>query len=73
MNWYLVINRGTDPAEDPERLARHLDWMQSQHEHGTVLISGPSSDLTMGLFVVRAHSPRRGHLRRNRRSPVPSG
>jgi uncharacterized protein YciI len=56
MNWYLVIRRGTDPTEDPERLARHLDWMREQHEHGTVFISGPSSDLTMGLFVVRAHS-----------------
>ena len=55
MNWYLVI-RGAQLARDPERLARHLDWMRIQHQQGTVVISGPSSDLTVSVFVVRAPS-----------------
>ncbi|WP_269857070.1 YciI family protein [Streptomyces sp. RPT161] len=56
MIWYLVIRRGKRPAEPQRMLAAHLDWMRDQHEQGTVLISGPSSDPTMGLYVVRASS-----------------
>ncbi|MGW7003932.1 YciI family protein [Streptomyces sp. NPDC054933] len=57
MIWYLVIRRGKRPAaESPRILEDHLAWMRDQHEQGTVLISGPSSDPTTGLYVVRARS-----------------
>ncbi|MGW7003863.1 YciI family protein [Streptomyces sp. NPDC054933] len=56
MIWYLVIRRGKRPTGPQRMLVEHLDWMRDQHEQGTVLISGPSSDPTMGLYVVRARS-----------------
>ncbi|MFI9275814.1 YciI family protein [Kitasatospora sp. NPDC052896] len=57
MIWYLVIRRGERPAMESRRtLEEHLAWMRGQHERGSVLISGPSSDGATGLYVVRARS-----------------
>lgn len=57
MKWYLVIRRGTVPVTERRRaIEQHLAWMRDMHEQGTVLISGPSADRTMGLYVVRAPS-----------------
>lgn len=57
MIWYLVSRRSEAPLAESQRvLEEHLAWMRGQHERGSVLISGPSSDGTMGLYVVRARS-----------------
>ena len=37
-------------------LQEHLDWIKEQHEQGTVLISGPSKDRSVSLYVIRAES-----------------
>ncbi|MFE5096371.1 YciI family protein [Streptomyces sp. NPDC056638] len=42
--------------ESQRTLEEHLAWMRGQHERGSVLISGPSSDGTTGLYVARARS-----------------
>ena len=57
MNFYLVLRHHTTPPKaDPARVADHLAWLRNQHERGTVLISGPSSDGMTGIYVVRAAS-----------------
>ncbi len=38
------------------RTADHFKWMKAQHSQGTVLISGPTPDRTMGIYVVKADS-----------------
>lgn len=57
MSWYLAIRRMNRPFSDwRDRLADHLTWLQAQHERGSILISGPSADLALGLCVMRAAS-----------------
>ncbi|MFG2044602.1 YciI family protein [Dactylosporangium sp. NPDC048998] len=57
MIWYLVMRRRSEPLfPGPDVLDRHLAWMRTQHEHGTVLISGPTPDNSTGIYVVRAAS-----------------
>lgn len=55
MAWYLAILRRTQPPQQ-QAIGAHLNWMRTQHERGTVLISGPSSDRSMSLYVLRAPS-----------------
>ena len=56
MNFYLVLRRHASPVDDHTRVIEHLEWMRAQHERGTVLISGPSSDGAAGIYVLRAPS-----------------
>ncbi len=37
-------------------LQEHLDWMRACHEAGTVVISGPSRDRSVSLYIIRAGS-----------------
>jgi uncharacterized protein YciI len=37
-------------------LDQHLAWMKSQHDSGTILLSGPTRDRKLGIYVVRAVS-----------------
>ena len=37
-------------------LQEHLDWMQSLHEAGMVVMSGPSRDRSVSLYLIRATS-----------------
>ena len=43
------------------RTSDHFTWMQAQHAAGKVLISGPTPDRTMGIYVVRAASAENAH------------
>lgn len=55
--WYLIIRRDVQPREAwTATLDEHLAWMHAQHEAGTVLFSGPTSDIRTGIYVVRARS-----------------
>lgn len=56
MNFYLILRHHTAPVDDHARLIEHLAWMRTQHERGTVLISGPSSDGATGIYVLRVSS-----------------
>src|SRR5262249_8061965 len=38
-------------------LDEHLVWMRAQHEAGTIILSGPSPDLKLGMYLIRAGSP----------------
>lgn len=55
--WYLVLRRPVKPREQwSVTLDQHLAWMKRQHEAGTILFSGPSSDRKYGIYVIKAPS-----------------
>ena len=55
--WYLVLSRPVVPREQlAERRNEHLSWMKGQHEAGNVLLSGPTVDRSMGIYVINAGS-----------------
>lgn len=56
MNFYLVLRHHAAPIDDHACGIEHLAWMRAQHERGTVLISGPSSDGAADIYVLRAPS-----------------
>ncbi len=56
MEFYLVLRHHAAPIDDQAAVIEHLVWMQDQHERGTVLISGPSSDGAAGIYVLRMAS-----------------
>jgi uncharacterized protein YciI len=57
MRWYLVIRRvNTPPRLSPDILGEHFTWLRAQHDSGTIVMSGPSADRALGLYVMRARS-----------------
>ena len=52
MKLFLVLRHHAAPIDDHARVVEHLAWMRVQHERGNVLISGPSSDGTIGIYVL---------------------
>jgi uncharacterized protein YciI len=55
--WYLALRRNLQPREVwTVSLDEHLNWMRQQHLVGTVVISGPTPDRSMGLYLIRAGS-----------------
>jgi uncharacterized protein YciI len=57
MNYYLCLRHPVRPrSEWTVTLQEHLDWMRACHEAGTVVISGPSRDRSVSLYLIRAMS-----------------
>ncbi|HEX6521272.1 MAG TPA: YciI family protein [Streptosporangiaceae bacterium] len=57
MNWYVAIRRMREPpASFASRLDAHLTWLKAMHEQGTIIMSGPSTDLSLGIYVMRARN-----------------
>jgi uncharacterized protein YciI len=55
MNWYLAIRRMREPpASWAGRLDAHFAWLQAMHDQGTIIMSGPSADHSLGIYVMRA-------------------
>jgi len=44
------------PGERTSTLDIHLAWMKQQHLAGTIVMSGPSPDLKLGMYLIRADS-----------------
>ena len=44
------------PGGRTSTLDLHLAWMKDQHLAGKILLSGPSPDLQMGMYLIRANS-----------------
>jgi uncharacterized protein YciI len=60
--WYLVIRHDVTPRQTwAATLDEHLEWMREQHLAGTVLFSGPTSDIRTGIYIVRARSREAAH------------
>ena len=55
--WYLVISKPVVSRPEVEvTLPEHRVWQRQQHSDGIVLFSGPTSDRTAGIYVLRANS-----------------
>ncbi len=55
--WYLILRRPVRPREEwTVTLDQHFVWMKEQHQNGRVLLSGPSADRKLGIYVIRAAS-----------------
>ena len=55
--WFFCQRRNIRPREQRvASLKQHLTWMKEQHELGTIVLSGPSPDRQMGMYLIRAAS-----------------
>ena len=55
--WYLAMRRSLQPREQwTVTLDEHLSWMRHQHLAGTIVMSGPTPDRKLGLYLIRAAS-----------------
>jgi uncharacterized protein YciI len=55
MAWFLTQRRGVKPREEwTVTLDQHLVWMKQQHEAGTIVLSGPTPDRKVGMYLIRA-------------------
>jgi uncharacterized protein YciI len=51
---FLVISREVDGTVDRVPFhGPHLDWLNQGHDSGHILLSGPSHDRALGIYVVR--------------------
>jgi uncharacterized protein YciI len=55
--WFLTQRRGVKPREEwTVTLDQHLVWMKQQHEAGRIILSGPTPDRQIGMYLIRADS-----------------
>ena len=55
--YFITLRRPVTPRDQwTTSLDTHLEWMKKQHEQGTILLSGPSPDRTLGIYLIKAPS-----------------
>lgn len=55
--WFIALRRAAKPREEWNvSLDDHLSWMKRQHETGKILLSGPTPDRKLGIYLIRADS-----------------
>jgi uncharacterized protein YciI len=55
--WYLAMRSNLQPRDQwSVSLDQHLAWMRQQHASGAIVISGPTPDRRLGLYLIRAAS-----------------
>jgi len=55
--WYLALRRNLQPRDTWKvSLDEHLAWMREHHERGSIILSGPSTDRALGIYLIRATS-----------------
>jgi uncharacterized protein YciI len=55
--WFLAQRRGVKPREEwTVTLDEHFVWMKAQHEAGRIVLSGPTPDRKVGMYLIRAGS-----------------
>ena len=55
--FYIALRRPVAPRDQwTTSLDTHLKWMEEQHRKGTILLSGPSPDRTLGIYLIKAES-----------------
>jgi uncharacterized protein YciI len=57
VTWYLALRRPLHPrATWNVTLDDHLAWMRRMHAEGSILFSGPNTERTLGIYIIRAGS-----------------
>ncbi len=55
--YFITLRRPVTPREQwTTSLDTHLAWMKQQHDKGTILLSGPSPDRSLGIYLIKAAS-----------------
>ena len=55
--FYLCLRHPLRPrSEWNVTLQEHLDWIRDRHADGSVVMSGPSRDRSVSVYVIRAGS-----------------
>jgi len=55
MAWFLTQRRALKPREEwTVTLDQHLVWMKAQHDSGRIVLSGPTPDRKIGMYLIRA-------------------
>jgi uncharacterized protein YciI len=55
--YFIALRRPVAPREQwTTTLDTHLQWMKAQHDAGTILLSGPSPDRKLGIYLIKAEN-----------------
>jgi uncharacterized protein YciI len=55
--WFLALRRNLQPrSARTVSLDEHLAWMRDRHAQGSILLSGPSADRELGIYLIRAET-----------------
>ena len=55
--WFLCQRRQAKPRDQwTVSLDEHLVWMKQQHDAGRIVLSGPTPDRQIGMYLIRADS-----------------
>jgi uncharacterized protein YciI len=56
--WYIVLSHSLPEQEESKRLhyEEHRQWLDDQHRSGRLMFSGPTSDLSHGIYIMLAAS-----------------
>lgn len=55
--YFLCLRHPLRPRSEWDvTLQDHLDWMRDRHADGSVILSGPSADRSVSLYLIRADS-----------------
>jgi len=55
--WHLALRRNLQPRDSwAVSLDEHLSWMRQQHLAGNIVLSGPTPDRSMGIYLIRIDS-----------------
>jgi uncharacterized protein YciI len=53
--YYITLRRPVVPREQRKTsLDTHLVWMKRQHDEGKIILSGPSPDRSLGIYLIKA-------------------
>ena len=53
--WYLVLSHRVRTNEERDaRTQPHREWLDAQHRAGRMLFSGPTTDGSLGVYVLLA-------------------
>ena len=56
--WVLAQRHAAKPRDQwTVTLDEHLVWMKQQHDAGKIILSGPTPDRKIGMYLIRADSP----------------
>lgn len=58
MAYFLCLRHPLRPRSEWDvTLQEHLDWIRDRHADGSVVLSGPSRDRSVSLYLIRAADP----------------